>query len=197
MKKILISFVLIFTFIGYFFLNNIKTEEKTVNKNNNKTDFLFNTAEGEKIKISALNKKFKIESISNKIIFLKVFGWNCMFCEKEIPQLIKLKEEFADAFDIIAIESQNHSNQENREKIKEHGINYSVVSGNNQEEFYAYLKKEYKWLGIIPLTIIIGEDGQVLAFEEGVKSYSLAGLLKMALLKRKKAKGKSNGVENE
>jgi len=195
MKKILILSVLILALVGYFALERMQTEKKTVNVNNNLTNFIFQTIEGKQFKISASNKKFKLEGMQNKIVFLKVFGWKCMFCEKEIPQLIKLKEEFSDAFDVIAIESQNHSNQENIKNIKKYGINYHVVSGTSHEDFYNYLKKEYQWLGIIPLTIIVGEDGQVLAFEEGFKSYSLAGLLKMALIERKK--DKSNGVNNE
>jgi hypothetical protein len=32
--------------------------------------------------------------------------------------------------------------------------------------------------------MIIGEGGEILAFEEGSKSYTLAGLLKMALEQR-------------
>ena len=194
MKKILISSLFVIALIGYFLLNKVKTEEKIVNVNNNLTNFFFKSIEGKKFKVSASNKNFKIEGIENKIVFLKIFGWNCLFCEKEIPQLIKLKEEFTDSFDVIALESQNHTIQENKKNIEKYGINYHVVQGKGHEDFFAYLKKEYNWLGLIPLTIIIGEDGQVLAFEEGFKSYSLAGLLKMALIERKKVKKQSTGV---
>ena len=194
MKKILIFLLLTLTIMGYFVVEKLKVEE-TIASEESDSEFFLKSVDGKLFKVSASNKKFKIEGIKNKIVFLKIFGWNCMFCEKEIPQLIKLKEDFSDAFDVIAIESQGHTDQENRENIKKYGINYHIVSGKEHEKFYAYLKKEYAWLGIIPLTIIIGEDGQVLAFEEGFKSYSLAGLLKMALIERKKVKEESNGVD--
>jgi len=188
MKKILILLFLITGIAVYFMVQNkdlfLNKTEQVLTKN----QFFFKSVKGKEFVVHGVNKRFKIKGIKNKIVFLKVFGWNCNFCQKEIPELIKLKEEFSNAFDVIAIESQKHTNRENLEKIDKHGINYHIISGENQEDFFEYLKKEYNWMGIIPLTIIVGEDGQVLAFEEGFKSYSLAGLLKMALIERKKNK---------
>jgi len=148
------------------------------------SNFKLNTLDGKTFKIEAGNRKFKIEGMEGKIVFLKVFGWDCEFCKKEIPQLIKLKKSLPDTFDVIAIEAQKHTKEESLKYIQEYGINYNIVSGNNEKSFYSYLQKQYGWTGVIPLTIVLSKEGYVLAFERGSKSYSLSELLKASLLKR-------------
>ncbi|CAA6808211.1 MAG: Unknown protein [uncultured Sulfurovum sp.] len=155
------------------FLSNI---ERTSN-----SDFLFTTLKNKKIEIDVEDKIFNIKGMEDKTIFLKVFGWDCKFCKQEIPELVQLKNELGEAFEVIAIEAQNSSTEENLKQMKAHNINYPIVSGIAQEKFYAYLQEKYAWTGIIPLTIVIGKGGKVLAFELGAKSYSLAELMKAAL----------------
>ena len=65
--------------------------------------------------------------MENKVVFLKVFGWDCTFCMKEVPELIKLKNSLPEAFDVIAIEAQEHSADEAKKFIEEYGINYPIV----------------------------------------------------------------------
>jgi len=148
------------------------------------SDFLFETVNNKKIEIDVEDKYFKIKGMENKTVFLKVFGWDCKYCKKEIPQLIKLKNKLGDSFEVIAVEAQHHTKEESLKFIKEYGVNYDIVSGESQSKFYAYLQKKYGWTGIIPLTIVIGKDGKVLAFEIGSKSYSLSELMKAALSRR-------------
>jgi len=145
------------------------------------SDFLFETVKNQKIEIDVEDKIFKIKGMENKTVFLKVFGWNCKYCKKEIPELIKLKNKLGDSFEVIAVEAQQHTKEESLTYIKEYGINYHIVSGESQSKFYAYLQDKYGWTGIIPLTIVIGKDGKVLAFEIGSKSYSLSELMKASL----------------
>jgi thiol-disulfide isomerase/thioredoxin len=147
-------------------------------------NFTLTTLDGNRFNIRAENRKFQIEGMQGKIVFLKVFGWDCEFCQKEIPQLINLKKSLPNSFDVLAIEAQEHTDEQSREFIKKYGINYNIVSGNSQQDFYAYLQKQYGWTGVIPLTIVLSKDGYVLAFERGAKSYSLSELLKSSLLKR-------------
>ncbi|MCK4442491.1 MAG: hypothetical protein KAU90_10825, partial [Sulfurovaceae bacterium] len=54
-------------------------------------------------------------------------------------------------------------------------------NGDKQKKFLEYLKQKYKWNGTIPLTIVIGDSGKILAFEVGYKSYSLTTLLQTTL----------------
>lgn len=159
-------------------------EIKQSNPSNVKDSFQLEALNGETFSIEAEHRKFKIAGMEGKIVFLKIFGWDCEFCQKEIPQLIKLKKSLSDTFDVIAIEAQEHSNKESIEFIKKYGINYNIVSGNRHKRFYTYLQKQYGWDGVIPLTIVLSKEGYVLAFEQGAKSYSLSELLKASISKK-------------
>ena len=81
------------------------------------------------------------------------------------------------SFDVIALEYQGYTKEQSKAFVEQHGINYHIVMGENHNNFYNYLKEHYGWSGIIPLSIVLGEDGKVLAFEIGYKSYTLAELL--------------------
>ena len=185
-NKILIVILLLLITAGSYYLftknstqvMNIITSKHIISN----SDYLFETIRGKKFALDVADKKFKIKGMKNKIVFLKVFGWECKFCKREIPELVKLKNQLGDTFEIIAIEAQQHSKEESLEKIKEYGINYHIVAGDEQKEFYAYLQEKYGWTGIIPLTIVISKEGDVLAFELGAKSYSLSELMQASLL---------------
>ena len=148
-----------------------------------KADFTFETIDGTKIEIDVEDNAFHIRGLEQKTIFLKIFGWDCNFCQKEIPQLIKLKKELDDSFEVIAIEAEEHTLEESKEAIKKYGINYYIVQGDTYKDFYRYLQEKYGWTGIIPLTIVVAKGGKVLAFELGEKSYSLSELMKASLLR--------------
>jgi len=159
--------------------NRTESREKIVSK----ADYVFETVRGKKIEIDVADRQFIIKGMENKIVFLKVFGWDCKFCKKEIPELIRLKKELGDSFEVIAIEAQQHTKSQSLEKIKALGVNYHIVSGSNEKDFYRYLQEKYGWTGIIPLTIVLSKGGDVLAFELGAKSYSLSELMKASLLR--------------
>ena len=191
-KKILVIFSAILVAIGlYFFLYIDREDSNTLYTSPNQTFFL-KTIKGQTFKIIASPDSFKIPKLQNRILFLKVFGWDCKYCQKEIPELIKLKNQFDGAFDVIAIESQHHTTQENIKLAKEKGINYHIVTGDEYESFLDYLKEYHNWSGVIPLSIVIGEDGKILAFEIGAKSYTLAELLKVSLQQYKMLKKLQN-----
>jgi len=148
---------------------------------NSNQDFIFKTVKNKEFHIKAFKNHFQIKELKGKVVFLKVFGWNCKYCQKEIPELIKLKDKFKTAFDTIAIEYQHHSNKKNLDFIQKYHIDYNIINGDEQISFLDYLKQEYDWDGVIPMTIVIGTDGKILAFEVGYKSYSLTTLLQTTL----------------
>jgi len=188
-KKIIIFFISLIIIIMSLFLFKEKDKiSSLVSDTPNQKSFVFKTIQGETFEIIASPKKFKIPKLNHKIVFLKVFGWDCKYCQKEIPELIKLKKQFDGAFDILAIESQHHSKEEDIKYIKEKGINYHVIAGDDYQDFLEYLKKYHGWNEVIPLSIVIGEDGRILAFEIGAKSYTLAELLKVSLQQYKMIK---------
>jgi peroxiredoxin len=178
LKRSNILIVIILLVIGiYFYLSQRKvTPPLSTNQN-----FIFKSIQSQEFHINATKNHFEIEELKGKIVFLKVFSWNCKYCQKEIPELIKLKNKFKTAFDTIAIESEHYSSTENLDFIKKQNINYNIINGDKQTKFFEYLKQEYKWNGVIPLTIVIDATGRILAFEVGYKSYSLTTLLQTTL----------------
>ncbi len=193
-RAILFLVTLSLLLIGYYFLREKLEVSQKQNRNYTQleatskqlfpplnTTFTFKTLQNKVFKVDAQNSIFKIQGLEEKLVFLKIFGWNCQYCKKEIPELIKLKSDLGETFEIIAIEAQHSSKEESKKKIKEYGINYNIVLGDEQQNFYAYLKAYYGWSGIIPLTIVLGKKGKVLAFELGAKSYSFAELMKASL----------------
>jgi len=174
---ILISVIILFL-IGIFFYISQKKSTPYLSTNQN---FIFKTMKLKEFHINATQNHLKIEELKGKIVFLKVFAWDCKYCQKEIPELVKLRNKFKTAFDTIAIESQHHSHKENLDFIKKHNINYNIINGDKQEKFLEYLKQVYNWNGVIPLTIVIDSSGKILAFEVGYKSYSLTTLLQATL----------------
>ncbi len=186
----LIYLIIVLTAIGLYFINQNKeirvegTKVMSFVANSNVlfgSDFVFETVQNEKIEIDVEDKVFKIKGMEGKVVFLKVFGWNCKYCKKEIPELVNLKNKLGDSFEIIAIEAQQYSNEESLKYMKAYGINYHIVPGEPHSKFYAYLQEKYGWTGIIPLSIVISKTGNVLAFEVGEKSFSLSELMKASL----------------
>ena len=176
----ILSFIIVIILIAigiYFYLSQRKTTPPLSTNQN----FIFKSIQSQESHINATKNYFKIEELKGKIVFLKVFSWNCKYCQKEIPELIKLKNKFKTAFDTIAIESEHYSSTENLDFIKKQNINYNIINGDKQTKFFEYLKQEYKWNGVIPLTIVIDATGKILAFEVGYKSYSLTTLLQTTL----------------
>jgi len=177
-NKLLFTSILIFLFGGLFlYLTNINEE----NKLSVPRQFTFKTVKDKKFNIESIPNYIKIEELKGKIVFLKVFGWDCEYCQKEIPELIQLKQKFEGAFEIISIEEQHHSKEEHLKFIEKYNINYNIVNGDRQKEFLEYLKINYQWDGVIPLTIVLDDGGKILAFEVGYKSYSLTKLLQTTL----------------
>ncbi|MCK5854526.1 MAG: TlpA family protein disulfide reductase [Sulfurovaceae bacterium] len=191
LASLIILITLLIFSIGYFISISptpLKIEKDTVLAVESSPNQTFNltTIKGEKFQLSLTPNHIKIKPIENKIIFLKVFGWDCEYCKQEIDELVKLKKELGDVFEVIAIESQRHSLKENEQFAKEYAINYHIVMGEKFQRLCGYFIEHYDWSGVIPLSIVIGEDGKVLAFETGYKSYTLAELLKTSIIKGEK-----------
>jgi len=187
-NKILIVMFLLMT-IGFLLYLLNQNESPLSNKHEkavalSPSTFFFNSIQGETIEVNVADREFNIKGMENKIVFLKVFGWDCKFCQKEIPELVKLKNQLGDSFDVIAIEAQQHTKEESLKEIERSSINYPIISGEEQKDFYTYLQEKYGWTGIIPLTIVVAKGGEVLAFELGAKSYSLSELMQASLLKK-------------
>jgi len=173
-KKILLAVFLIALVYLYTLLSTHSTDSMF-------KEFIFKSVDKKVLHVKVSKNHIQIKEFQGNVVFFKVFGLNCPYCKKEIPELIKVNDRFKTVLKTLAIESQHHTPQENIDFIKKNNINYTIVSGDAQEEFLDYLQKVYSWDGTIPLTIVIDPDGKILAFEVGSKSYSLTSLLETTL----------------
>ncbi|MBD3793199.1 MAG: TlpA family protein disulfide reductase [Campylobacterales bacterium] len=193
---IIILSILLLAIIGLYLFSSQKTINPTstaqtdsLNKefSSEATTFVFKSITDQTFHIHTNGEQFEIPELKNKLVFLKVFGWDCQFCQKEIPELIQLKQDLNESFEVIAIEGQQFSKEESLQFVKEYGINYPVITGSDYPEFYDFLQIAFQWRGEIPLTIVIGKNGTVLTSELGAQSYTLSELLKASLLTEKQA----------
>ena len=141
----------------------------------------FSTIKNEKVLIDFDENYFKVEHEQGKIVIFKIFAWDCPYCLKEIPELIKLQSEFANQLEIIALVAKEGTHQENLEMTEHYAINYKVLDRGDYKELFSYLQKSHDWKGIIPASLIMNESGKILTFKKGVYSYSFAELLKQSL----------------
>jgi thiol-disulfide isomerase/thioredoxin len=178
-KSLLISIPISLLLITglYFYITPMNKESPVLSSN----QFTFKSIKNRIFHIKTIPDYIKIKELTGKIVFLKVFGWDCQYCKKEIPELVQLKKKFKGAFETISIEEQHHSHQEHLGFIEKYHINYNIINGDEQKEFLNYLKVNYNWNGVIPLTIVLDAQGKILAFEVGYKSYSLTKLLQTTL----------------
>ncbi len=59
-----------------------------------------------------------VDGFQGKIVFLKIFGWDCQYCKKEIPELVHLKQELGDSLEIVAIEAQANTQKRSPRSIR-------------------------------------------------------------------------------
>ncbi len=57
------------------------------------SNFTFETIYGKSIKVGAEDRRMVVDGFQGKIVFLKIFGWDCQYCKTEIPELVHLKQE--------------------------------------------------------------------------------------------------------
>ncbi len=164
MKKIL--FIMILTLITTF---TIEASEP---------NFIIKNTENQLIHIKDLKQGLLFEEYKGKAIFLIMFGHNCPPCREEMPELIKLSKEYKDKLAIVAIEVQGYNTSQLAEFKKNEGINYNLVSGDDNSKFVQHIFQRAKWRGEIPFLIAIDKYGEVKDIKVGmVPKNILEGLI--------------------
>jgi len=120
-KKILFSIVLVMLSIAVVYSEEIEVNAKA-------PEFNLMDLEGNNV---------SLKDYSGKAIALFFWATWCPYCQKETPRLIKLKQEFPDKLEILAI---NYKESIGRVKnfSLEYGINYKILLDKNGEVFRLY-----------------------------------------------------------
>ena len=129
--------------------------------------FTLTDTEGKQFNITESKDGLIFEEHKGKAIFLIIFGHNCPPCKAEIPEFVELTEKYKDKLQIIAIEAQRYSVTQLKAFKEDKGINYSLVTGKEHENFVGYIADKAQWKGAIPFMIAIDKNGAVDSMEQG------------------------------
>lgn len=120
------------------------------------------TAYSGEIKLNAKAPEFNLMDLEENNVSLKdysgktiaLFFWAtwCPYCQKETPRLIKLKQEFPDKLEILAINYKESIGRVKNFSLK-YGINYKILLDNKGEVF-----RLYNIIGV-PGVIILDKEG--------------------------------------
>jgi peroxiredoxin len=120
------------------------------------------TVYSEEIEVNARAPEFNLMDLEGNDVFLKdysgkaiaLFFWAtwCPYCQKETPRLVKLKQEFGDRLEILAINYKEGITRIENFALK-HKINYKILLDKKGEVF-----RLYNILGV-PGVIILDKQG--------------------------------------
>jgi len=115
----------------------------------------------------------------------------CGPCVAELPELVKLQDEYRDRGVVVLGISFDNTAQEHREGVRKLGLNYPSVFGETPE-VKAFLEK----LGpveAIPVTLVVGPDGTIVKRLEGKTSYEQFVEAVEPVLPEREAREESSG----
>ena len=105
--------------------------------------------------LTFVNKKYH-----RKNVVLYLFGSTCSFCQKKVPAIKKLMKN--KNVQIIGIHShKNIGDKALKAYAKKVGFTFDILSFKTDIKMLNFLRDIGVWLGGIPFTILVDEDGNV------------------------------------
>jgi len=132
-----------------------------LNADTTQPDFTVIDITNNPIHITDLKDGLLFNEYKDKAVLLILFGHNCPPCRKEIPELIELFKKNSDRLAIVAIEVQGYKTAQLAEFKQSEGINYTLVSGEDNQDFIQHIFQRAGWKGQIPFLIGINKKGEV------------------------------------
>jgi len=121
--------ILLFTGCDSKDKDNSSKEETSVKSNNRISEFQLNTINDTIVNLKLENDKIIAKDYPNKIVLLSFFTTWCPPCKAEIPNLIKIQNDYRNDLVIISVLLEEmKTNDEIKQFVKEHNINYEVTN---------------------------------------------------------------------
>jgi thiol-disulfide isomerase/thioredoxin len=108
------------------------------------------------------NKDLKLSDYKGKIVILDFWATWCGPCRMSIPDLISIQKEYKNDVVVIGISLDYQTMQNVVPFIKEYGINYPVVFGDQK------VVMDYGNVNAIPTSFIIDKSGNVVDMHVGL-----------------------------
>ena len=157
MKKIVSILFILTALLGSLSANETKAPSLDITDINGKT-----------YEITGTDSGLKIAGMEGKVVFLEFFGHRCPPCLASIPHLKHLQNKYKDKLAIIAIEVQGLAPAQLKAFAKEKGMNYTVVSGEQERLFVSYISQRAQWQGSIPFLLALDPSGDVQFIQAGM-----------------------------
>ncbi len=114
-----------------------------------------------------------IDNRKGKVLLLNIWATWCIPCRKEIPDLIRLSNNYKNSIDVvgISIDYPEDLTQKILPFLKKNNVTYAnyISAFRKDEDLINFLNKN--WSGAIPASFIYNPEGTLLHFIEGKKDY--------------------------
>ena len=162
MKKYL-AFIILWGFIISGCKEGVKEEPSKENKINIQTE---NTEAAETapdfVLKSTTGKNIQLSDYRGKIVIVDFWATWCAPCRKGIPDLVDIQKEFKGNVVVIGISLDEDTRPDVVPFMKEYGINYPIVYGNNK------VIADYGSINAIPTSFIIDKQGKIVDKHIGI-----------------------------
>ncbi len=112
--------------------------------------------QGQPITIVERSTGYIFPEFKNKIIILEMFGKNCSHCIKEMPIMNKLRRQYRNHLEIIAIQVEGKmSPMQANALLRRHKISYPVISGETATNLQYHVQNTFGWTGVLPFIMVI------------------------------------------
>ncbi len=148
MKKIIVMLTIV--------MLSISVQAKDILKS-----YTFKDASNKNIELQTMNSGVDVPTFKGKVVLIAFFGKNCPPCIAEIPGLVKLQNELAKNFQIVAIHVQQKMTKPELDNfISMHKINYPIIPSSDKAfDFVNFIASKTGWGGQIPYSILLDKKG--------------------------------------
>ncbi|CAA6821854.1 MAG: Unknown protein [uncultured Sulfurovum sp.] len=128
--------------------------------------------QGQPITIIERSNGYIFPELKNKIVILEMFGKNCSHCIKEMPIMNKLRRQYGNRLEIVALQVEGKmSPMQANALIKRHKISYPIISGETATNLQYHVQNTYGWTGVLPFIMLI-KNGVTEASYRGEVTYN-------------------------
>jgi len=133
-------------------------EETAVKSSNRVSEFQLKTTNDTIVNLKLENDKIIAKDYPNKIVLLSFFTTWCPPCKAEIPNLIKIQNDYRNDLVIISVLLEEmKTNSEIKQFVKDHNINYEVTNAPENMD----LAKAVGGIKSIPTMFLIDKENTV------------------------------------